>query len=313
MNNELISVIIPVYNSERYLSRAIKSVLNQTYKNYEIILIDDGSTDTSREICDNFSKENNRIRVIHQENKGVSFARNIGIKMSNGNYIAFLDADDEMTNYALEIMYNEIINTKVDIVITNYMKVFDNGKKELNNYNNKAKYKNIMDFISVNYHWGPNSKLIKKTKINKMFDKNISIGEDALFFIENFKECSYSYINQVTYYYYMINNSAMHNKEITLKSLSFFKAFEKIILETEGMAKSYFMLHYIDCYYKYLVLMRDNNKLFYANRKKYKVRVMKYYKEIDRTYLNYKKKIKLMLKKIICDLYERKNELWKKY
>lgn len=306
MNNELISVIIPVYNSERYLSRAIKSVLNQTYKNYEIILIDDGSTDSSIRICDKFSKEDSRIRVIHQKNKGVSAARNTGIKIANGNYIAFLDADDEITTEALELMHNEMLNNEVDLVITNYTKILNNGKKILNNYNDRGKYKNIIDFISVNYQWGPCNKLIKKDKITKLFNDKIAVGEDALFFVENFKDCSYSYINKTTYYYYMIDNSAMHNKEITLKNLSFFNAFEKIILETDGIAKTCFMIHYIDCYYKYFVLMRDTNGLFCKNRKKYKERVMEYYKAINKNkkLINYFKILKLRVKIIVCDINE---------
>ena len=195
MKQELISVIMPVYNVEKYITKAIQSVLNQTYKNFELILIDDGSTDKSRSICNDFKQKDNRINVVHQNNQGVSSARNKGIQIAKGDYIVFVDADDEISNNALETMYIEIVKTKVDIVITNYTRVSIEGKKILNPYNGKIKYENIIDFVAANYQWGPCNKLIRKNKINYMFDTDVFIGEDALFFVKNFKKCTYSYID----------------------------------------------------------------------------------------------------------------------
>ena len=92
--NSLISVIVPVYNAEKYLDRCIQSIINQKYKELEIILVDDGSKDRSLEICNSYEKKDNRINVIHKENAGVSAARNTGIKKARGTYLAFLDDDD---------------------------------------------------------------------------------------------------------------------------------------------------------------------------------------------------------------------------
>lgn len=103
--NELISIVVPVYNAEKYLFRCIKSILNQTYKNLEIILVDDGSTDNSLIICKEFSNKDKRIKIVHQENKGASVARNNGVALSTGDYIGFVDSDD----YIEKEMYEKLI------------------------------------------------------------------------------------------------------------------------------------------------------------------------------------------------------------
>ena len=102
--SKLVSVIIPVYNVERYLKKCIDSILNQTYKNLEIILVDDGSTDCSSKICDEYAKNDTRILVIHKANGGQSEARNIGISESKGEYIFFVDSDDYIEYNAIETM-----------------------------------------------------------------------------------------------------------------------------------------------------------------------------------------------------------------
>ena len=96
MKNYLISIIIPVYNAEKYLLKCLNSVINQTYNNLEIILVDDESTDNSSKIYNEFAKNDNRIKIFHQKNKGVSSARNCGIDKARGKYIAFIDPDDEI-------------------------------------------------------------------------------------------------------------------------------------------------------------------------------------------------------------------------
>lgn len=93
-NNDLISIIVPVYNVEEFLNRCVESILIQSYKNIEILLIDDGSTDNSSKICDEYSIKDKRVKVIHKENGGLSDARNIGLENANGKYIAFVDSDD---------------------------------------------------------------------------------------------------------------------------------------------------------------------------------------------------------------------------
>ena len=113
----LISIIIPVYNSEKYLATALESAKNQTYQNIEIILVDDGSTDNSITILEKYALSDNRIKIISQTNQGISAARNAGIKMATGKYITFLDSDDFLSRDAIEKMVTAIENNYVDFVV----------------------------------------------------------------------------------------------------------------------------------------------------------------------------------------------------
>ena len=120
MDNKLVSVIIPVYNVQNYLKEALDSVINQTYKNLEIIIIDDGSTDKSGRICDKYARKDNRIKVFHQANYGLSTTRNLGLSRAHGDYIAFLDSDDAYFPNFIDIMLNSMIINNVKLVICRY-------------------------------------------------------------------------------------------------------------------------------------------------------------------------------------------------
>ncbi|MBQ2835562.1 MAG: glycosyltransferase family 2 protein [Clostridia bacterium] len=137
MEKDLISIIIPVYNVEKYLRNCIDSVLAQTYKNIEIILVDDGSPDTCPDICDEYAKKDSRIKVIHQENGGLSDARNTGIEAANGKYITFIDSDDDVSSEYIKYLYELLRknNTKMSIathtVVSNQKKTnWGNGYTE---------------------------------------------------------------------------------------------------------------------------------------------------------------------------------------
>lgn len=116
--NPLVSVIIPVYKVEKYLDRCVESVINQTYKNLEIILVDDGSPDHCPEICDTWAQKDSRIKVIHKENGGLSDARNVALECAKGNYVFFVDSDDFITVNAVEILVNGVIEDKSEVVIS---------------------------------------------------------------------------------------------------------------------------------------------------------------------------------------------------
>lgn len=120
---DLISVIVPVYNVEKYLDKCIRSIKNQTYKNLEIILVDDGSKDTSGLICKKYADEDPRIQVIHQDNKGLSAARNTGIHHASGRLIIFIDSDDYIHTRMIEILYNNLIEEEADISICDFNKL----------------------------------------------------------------------------------------------------------------------------------------------------------------------------------------------
>jgi len=125
--NKKISVIVPVYNVEKYLEECIESIINQTYKNLEIILVDDGSTDISVSICKKYEKLDNRIKVIQKINGGLSSSRNVGLDNATGEYIMFSDSDDFYTLDACEVMLNEIEKQNADYVIGNYQNCYEDS------------------------------------------------------------------------------------------------------------------------------------------------------------------------------------------
>lgn len=118
--DELISVIVPIYNTEKYLVECVESIRKQTYSNIEIILVDDGSTDASIEICDEFAEKDSRVRVFHKENEGVAVARNFGIQQSNGQYVVIVDSDDVAVDKMIEVLYTQIKENDADIAVGNY-------------------------------------------------------------------------------------------------------------------------------------------------------------------------------------------------
>lgn len=131
-NNVCISIIIPVFNVRHYLPEALDSVVHQTYENLDIIIIDDGSTDGSSQICDEYAKKDNRIRVIHQENKGVSAARNKGLDVSIGEYIAFLDPDDKYQEDFCQKMLQAVKQNEADMAVCKIAVCYTTGELKLN-------------------------------------------------------------------------------------------------------------------------------------------------------------------------------------
>lgn len=132
---ELISIIVPVYNVEQYLDDCLISIINQTYKNLEIILIDDGSTDKSGKICDEYAKKDSRIIVIHKENGGVSSARNAGLRIAKGAYIGFVDPDDWIAEDMYEVLYSNAKKYDADVSVCKYKIVKNRRKDNLNAIN----------------------------------------------------------------------------------------------------------------------------------------------------------------------------------
>ncbi|MFB4033578.1 glycosyltransferase family 2 protein, partial [Streptococcus pneumoniae] len=119
MENQLISVIVPVYNVEEYLKQCLDSILEQTFSNYEVILVNDGSTDSSGLICQEYAEKDTRIRYFEKENGGLSDARNYGIEQAQGEYLTFVDSDDLLDASHLTILYDALVNNDADISIAN--------------------------------------------------------------------------------------------------------------------------------------------------------------------------------------------------
>ena len=178
-----ISIIVPVYNVEKFLPKCLSSIVSQTFKDWECILIDDGSSDTSGKICDEYALLNEKITVIHQENKGVSEARNIGIKVSKGEYIGFVDSDDWIEPNTYEIAYNTAISEKADLVQFGFWA--NDGILDYLEYNQPEGLFNFCNLRDELWH-GVWSKLIKKSVIyenNIKFPIGITLAEDMYFSI----------------------------------------------------------------------------------------------------------------------------------
>lgn len=128
-----ISIIVPIYKVEIYLRKCVDSIVNQTYKNIEILLIDDGSPDNCGIICDEYAKKDERIKVIHKKNGGLSDARNYGIEASSGDYIMFVDSDDYISKDMCEILLKKALENNADIVSCNFKEIYiDNFEEEIN-------------------------------------------------------------------------------------------------------------------------------------------------------------------------------------
>ena len=213
MNNPQISIIVPVYNAEKYLKRCIDSILKQRNTNFELLLINDGSTDSSGQICNEYALTDNRIRVFHKDNEGVSSARNVGLDNAKGEWLAFIDADDIIDeDYLLLEGYEQ-----TDVIVKGYYICDETGnvisdrpiikEKTIN-----KRYELYRIYINnrTNALW---NKIIKRNlTINQYFDTSVSVGEDFLYFlsiIENINVVKYSCYGK--YYYYKHGKSATSN------------------------------------------------------------------------------------------------------
>lgn len=215
--NILVSVVIPVYNVERYLNRCVDSVINQTYKNLEIILVDDGSTDNCGNICDQYLTCDDRIKVIHKKNGGLSDARNYGLDVAHGDYICFIDSDDFISNYYVEKMINAAIKNNSDICACNFKYIDEFGKEWIREEKKEKVYspeEAIRDIFTAFQH----------TEVmvwNKIYKRNLFADNRIKFPVgkiheDNFttyklydKANSISLINDKLYYYLQRSDSIM--------------------------------------------------------------------------------------------------------
>ena len=197
-----ISVIVPVYNVESYLEECIESILNQTHSDFEVLLINDGSTDGCKKICDSYSAKDRRIQVFHQSNQGVSKARNVGLDHAKGDYIVFIDSDDSICRYMFEILLKDLVKYKVDIsccVFFNVKQVIRNKKTEVHVLDVKEA---IKKFLMEEICPGNINKLFSRSLIgNTRFNENITHGEDFLFNWEILKKTRKISLNEKGLYY----------------------------------------------------------------------------------------------------------------
>lgn len=235
--NDLISVIIPVYNSEKYIKRCIDSVLGQTYQNYEIILVDDGSTDRSGEICDEYAEQRNFIRVIHQNNKGQAAARNVAIELAKGEWISFVDSDDMIHPQMLEILYNATQKDKVSISICDSIAdkripvdFFENQEEKIEYLAINEESMRKLFYLEKNYYWIAWAKLIRKEIIQKRIFTEGKIFEDNAVVCQWLYEAKRVAICNNEMYFYCTESESTVRSEFNVKKLDYLWALEQQIL-----------------------------------------------------------------------------------
>ena len=218
----MISVIIPMYNSRPVISRCIQSVMSQSYTDFEIIVIDDGSTDGGADIVMEIKKKDNRLRYIRQENGGVSRARNRGLDEARGEYICFIDSDDAVEKDYLSWLYHCIREKNCDIVMCGYREVSENSMVDFILSKNKmdSLHGNLREDLEILRYFisSPCMKIFKKEKIDVLhlrFREDMALAEDRYFNYQYFLQCeTIAFVNRPLYYYY--RNDAGLSKAVSM-------------------------------------------------------------------------------------------------
>ena len=197
-----ISIVIPVYNKKQYVRGTVQSVLNQTFTDFELLLVDDGSTDGSGKICDRMATVDNRIRVFHTKNRGVSAARNYGIEKATGKYIGFIDADDRIDRTFLEKLHCAVKKSNSDMAVCGYREI-KNEKITDHILTRGSDETEIYEMIRQDLLCILWNKLYVREKIRHLFDEGISTCEDSLFCIRYFtdNDARIEYVNEILYGY----------------------------------------------------------------------------------------------------------------
>lgn len=264
-----VSIVLPIYNVESYLETCVQSVKNQTYRNIEIILVDDGAKDNSGKICDRLALEDSRIVVVHKENGGLSSARNAGYKIATGKYLMYIDSDDVIKADVVEKCVETMQKDQSDIVIYGYEKIDENGNVlETCTWGNKLLNHDMMvehlytaiTEMSFGYAW---NKLYRKSVIDEsqiLSDSKIIDREDLVYNMELLKNVDkVSYIDYVGYEYLQRSTSLLHNSNLArLKGIDYFvMTMQNIKVGNEQIDKKLFnmnVLHYLaDCIIKNVI------------------------------------------------------------
>lgn len=264
--DKLVSIIVPVYNAGKYLRKCIDSIRKQTYCNIEIILINDGSIDGSLDICRNYAASDNRVRLISQGNRGVSAARNLGIKNAQGDYICFVDADDYVSEDYVSFLYNKVVQYDADIAACAFSYEMSKGawKKNLNKeesfFNKKEGM--ISFFKKSGINGSPCCKLYKTEVIKKFhiyFDESIKMAEDKLFCFEYLIHCNKIYYSSRIKYFYVLNSHSATNVKYIPKGLNDYclgflamKKIEKLVIKEDRELMPYYYAFVVRAYVRWV-------------------------------------------------------------
>lgn len=241
--NPKISVIVPVYNVEKYLCSCIDSILAQTFTDFELLLIDDGSRDKSGEICDEYANKDCRVKVFHKENGGVSSARNLGIDESKGEYLFFVDSDDIISSFYIEMFVNYVKKNDSVCVVCKYTNRLSLLKNQIDSIKTKEMTSSeFLDEIWISegkldgYLWNKMFKRKILIDLNIRFDEKVSIWEDMLFVVEYFVNIStVVFVDAVLYYYRDTMNSAVKQHGTSKKIEKIFVCLKMLRLDNDSI------------------------------------------------------------------------------
>lgn len=314
MEKDKISIIVPVFNLENYIENCIKSLIEQTYKNIEIILVDDGSTDNSAEVLDKYSKLDKRIKIIHKNNEGVSKARNIGLNESQGKYITFVDGDDTVDENYVEFLYRSMIDNKADISICGHRDIKNENiifetKDYIKLSNNVEALKMLFE---TNYFsttiW---AKMYKRELFKEnRFDETVAVAEDLDLLYRVFEKAKVIYINtKEKHYNTLIRNGSASRKGYNQNWKKAVEVAEKIVNNTKDKfpdIKFYAIKRYIRINFACIkMILSDGNKEYYKEIKTFTKNIKKYVAENEYK-LNKKEKFILICanNKLLRKLYQ---------
>ena len=241
-----VSVIVPVYNTEKYLEKCLDSIVNQTYQDIEIIIVNDGSTDNSKEIINKYVDKYSNIKVYNKQNGGLSSARNLGIEKANGKYLMFVDSDDYIEKTMIKKMYEKSQENKSDIVVCEFSYVYDDGRK-IRSYSN-LNYTNISDKKYLLTPPMAPIRLIKKDLFNNIKFKEGIYYEDLELCPKLVKYSKkISYVNESLYNYLMRDSSIMHQNSFNDKLLDIYKVldsnYDALIKEYHDEIEYMYIIH----------------------------------------------------------------------
>lgn len=222
MQQPLVTLIIPVFNCEKFLTNCIESIQKQTYKNWIAIFVNDGSTDNSKQILENYALSDSRVQIINKSNGGAASARNAGLDVVKTPYITMVDADDELTNDALELMISAATSTNCDLVVSAQITHSTKTSSTINNLNINGLINNIPYFLFRNIYRSPFAKLYKTEIINRYhirMPQDMAVAEDYVFVTSYWTRCKtvYSISKSLYNYFYSENENSLMHKFIQKK------------------------------------------------------------------------------------------------
>ncbi|MBQ7300531.1 MAG: glycosyltransferase family 2 protein [Clostridia bacterium] len=269
----LISVIVPVYRVEKCLHRCVDSILGQTYKNFELILVDDGSPDNCGILCDEYAQKDSRIRVIHRENGGLSAARNSGIEIAKGEYLTFIDSDDWVHPSFLELLVIPTLKERVGVSICGYIR---EGAFPDVNFKLKQVYYELMNaedllekhFWNYNYAWG---KIYRRTLFADVRYPEGKVFEDSFTTYKLLFQCDQVAYFDIPLYYYYVNGDGITKSPWTPRELVIFDAMREQLefYNSNGHTRAYRKEHelYVNHFAYQCVRIQDNKEDLSANKK----------------------------------------------